>query len=65
MFGTTQSVLSAFLRFGKVILYHILKKEDDAKICLPTQDEFESYVHHISIRHPELGKKGVVHHGRY
>jgi len=43
VFGITQSPLSLFLRFGRRILYNILKNDPYSVVRLPTADEVHQY----------------------
>ena len=58
-FGQTQTTMSVWVRFGRKILLHLLKKNPAAKLRHRTAEEWESYVQAVAAKHPKLGQLRV------
>lgn len=56
IFGTTETPLGVYLKFGRRILIRVLKKVDDSAIRLPTEEEMIKYKEAVSARHPLLNE---------
>jgi len=54
LFGTTGSVTSLFLRFGRRLLLTILRKIPAAKICMPPLGDIREYQRIVAERYPSL-----------
>jgi hypothetical protein len=54
IFGMTMTPLSKYLQFARRIVVKILKKDNLARIALPTNDKLEEYRQVIASRHPAL-----------
>ena len=60
MFGIMQSTCSVFLRFGRRILCHVLSKETDSQVKLPTNEVvLNEFCTAVARRHPTLGEENV------
>ena len=59
-FGITHSPLSLWLRYGMAILVAILRKDKWAAICIPTDEEINTYQKMIENRHTILRGRGIA-----
>ena len=59
IFGMTGSSVSMYLRFGRRLVIHILSKEPDAAICVPSAKKIREYQAAIVLKHPSLMQCGA------
>lgn len=55
IFGITGTSTSMYLRFGRRILIEILKKNDLARLRIPSPEKIREYCRAYALRHPDLG----------
>ena len=51
-FGQTASPMYKWLKFGRIILLHVLSNHEAAKVRLPTSEELESFKVAVSAKYP-------------
>jgi hypothetical protein len=54
IFGVTASSLSMWLRFGRRMLLLAIRTHPHAVVCLPTEDELQSFVDAVALKYPAL-----------
>jgi hypothetical protein len=56
LFGLTMSPLQTWLRFGRRILYYLLKKHPLARVKMPAKEKVHEYMSVIGSKYPHLKK---------
>ena len=52
LFGLTSTPMYRWLKFGRLVLFHVLSDDDDSKVVLPTMDKIRFYQEVIGDKYP-------------
>ena len=54
MFGITSSGISLYIRFGRRLMIEVLRREESAKVKIPSDEKICEYKECVRYRHPKL-----------